>query len=629
MESMRAFSRNNFRFFALTFVIASTLLVLTGCGGTPVGVWRLGGDRVFRDVSANALSEGVPSEYSTRVLARYNLLEVFDADSDRALARLHRLGEADPDRDHVFALAELSYLIARDRRSKMYYLASVVYAYIYLFGDRSAGSRDPYDPRFRVVADLYNRSLSEFLEARDGNAVLENGTHELPFGTMNIEVTRPGFPWGAEEFTRFVPALDFKVRGLRARYRNRGLGVPLIAIRNPPEDKDRRTADFLSVEAKVAATAFLRLPLKEMGVHAMNFTASLELYAPFNVPEVPVGDQRVPLEADLTAPLAYGLEEGKVWDFELGSFLSPGKASLKTGMFLVQPYSPGKIPLVFVHGTASSPARWAEMFNELQGYQDLRERYHAWFFVYSTGNPVSYSGSLLRDALHDVVKTLDPEGKDPALRKMVVIGHSQGGLLTKLQAIDSGDRFWSLIDADKKIEDLELSPSAQELLRKVCYFERVPSVSRVIFVSTPHGGSFMAGRWAGRLASSLVSLPGELVDVGQGLFRKNDDDVLEELDIPTSVQNMEPGNHWLVRLAETPIHPEVKSHSIIAVKGTGPITTGNDGVVEYSSAHIEGVESELVVFNGHSCQAHPETILEVRRILLEHLEEAGLPADAD
>ena len=45
---------------------------------------------------------------------------------------------------------------------------------------------------------------------------------------------------------------------------------------------------------------------------------------------------------------------------------------------------------------------------------------------------------------------------------------------------------------------------------------------------------------------------------------------------------------------------------------------GDDGVVKYSSAHIEGVESELVVRSSHSTQGRPETIEEVRRILLLH-----------
>jgi hypothetical protein len=45
-------------------------------------------------------------------------------------------------------------------------------------------------------------------------------------------------------------------------------------------------------------------------------------------------------------------------------------------------------------------------------------------------------------------------------------------------------------------------------------------------------------------------------------------------------------------------------------------------VVSYASAHLEGVESELVVRSGHSAQSNPEVIQEVRRILVEH---AGAP----
>ena len=52
-----------------------------------------------------------------------------------------------------------------------------------------------------------------------------------------------------------------------------------------------------------------------------------------------------------------------------------------------------------------------------------------------------------------------------------------------------------------------------------------------------------------------------------------------------------------------------------------PIEEGDDGVVEYKSAHIDGVKSELVVRSSHSTQGNPHTIEEVRRILLLH---AGL-----
>src|SRR5262249_13842048 len=89
--------------------------------------------------------------------------------------------------------------------------------------------------------------------------------------------------------------------------------------------------------------------------------------------------------------------------------------------------------------------------------------------------------------------------------------------------------------------------------------------------------------------------------------------------VPTSIDNMDPGNRFLRTLAEIPIAPGIKANSIIAVTQTADIEDGDDGVVKYRSAHIEGVESELVVHDGHSTQSNPHTIAEVRRILLQHL----------
>jgi hypothetical protein len=86
----------------------------------------------------------------------------------------------------------------------------------------------------------------------------------------------------------------------------------------------------------------------------------------------------------------------------------------------------------------------------------------------------------------------------------------------------------------------------------------------------------------------------------------------------TAVDNMSPSHRFIQNLSALPISPGVHAHSIIAVKGDGPIENGNDGVVEYSSAHIAGVDSEKVVRSEHSTQANPETIGEVRRILLVH-----------
>ena len=70
-----------------------------------------------------------------------------------------------------------------------------------------------------------------------------------------------------------------------------------------------------------------------------------------------------------------------------------------------------------------------------------------------------------------------------------------------------------------------------------------------------------------------------------------------------------------------PIIEGVTAHSIIAVQGDGPPEDGADGIVMYKSARIDGVVSEKVVRSSHSTQGHPETIQEIKRILLEHANE--------
>jgi hypothetical protein len=87
--------------------------------------------------------------------------------------------------------------------------------------------------------------------------------------------------------------------------------------------------------------------------------------------------------------------------------------------------------------------------------------------------------------------------------------------------------------------------------------------------------------------------------------------------MPTSLDEMSPTDPFIGTLAAMPIVPGVRVNSIVAVKGNGPHQDGDDGVVQYRSAHLDGVESQLVVRSEHSVQGNPEAIEEIRRILLE------------
>ena len=284
---------------------------------------------------------------------------------------------------------------------------------------------------------------------------------------------------------------------------------------------------------------------------------------------------------------------------------------------MLAPYDPERIPVVLVHGTASSPARWAEMLNHLQSQRMLHEGYQFWIFRYNTGNPIPFSAGLLRQSLLDLVAELDPEGRDRNLQRMVVIGHSQGGLLTKLCVVESGDRFWNGI-SKVPIDELDLEPETREILKRSTFFSPLPFVRRVIFIATPHGGSFVAERRLARFASRFVSMPREIADVTSDLLFQDDDRILLRSldDMPSSIDNMAPGNPFVSTLRSLEISPEVEAHSIIAIlEGQEDVDSGHDGVVSVESARLPSARSELIVRSGHSTQSHPLTIGEVRRIL--------------
>src|SRR5262249_24399597 len=209
---------------------------------------------------------------------------------------------------------------------------------------------------------------------------------------------------------------------------------------------------------------------------------------------------------------------------------------------------------------------------------------------------------------------------DPALHQMVVIGHSQGGLLTKMLVVDPATRLWDTISR-RPLADLYVSPETRELLQRALFVRPLPFDRRVIFIATPHGGSSTATGLIVRTVSRFVRLPGAVVSATTDLLEGNSDALLLDPRRPDfgSVYGMRPGSPFLRALLATPIAPGIAAHSIIPVTGAGPGPNASDGVVTYQSAHIDGVESELVIpFAGHSVQGHPLALEEVRRILLEH-----------
>jgi pimeloyl-ACP methyl ester carboxylesterase len=262
------------------------------------------------------------------------------------------------------------------------------------------------------------------------------------------------------------------------------------------------------------------------------------------------------------------------------------------------------------------------MINDLQSDPVIRENFQFWSFSYATGNPTAFSPYQLRQAIEGAVHKLDPQGIDPALQRIVLIGHSQGGLLAKWVAIDSGPRLWATL-SDKPPEALHLSEETRILLRRVFFVTPLPEVRQVIFIATPQHGSFVAESPVGQLLARLVTPGARVMKALRDLTDDAPDLSIHPGSTPSdSLWSMSPSNPLLQAFAAIPVSPRITAHSIIAVEGDGPVATGDDGVVSYQSAHISEAASELVVRSGHSVQSDPQTVREVRRILLLHLAEA-------
>jgi triacylglycerol esterase/lipase EstA (alpha/beta hydrolase family) len=613
------------RLRSCALVVSCIALIASGCA-TAIGVNYVDRSVAYRSITANVLSTDKPSSFSARELMNRNLYQRFEEDPAKALAELHASLASEGDEDLLFALAELSFFHAEQSGDRSYYLAAAVYAYAFLLPGEHGTRPRPIDPRARWAVDLYNQSLTAAAKSAEGvYAMPMGGTFKLPFGELTVTFNEADLIWAGYRLKDFIPAADVEVRGLRNRYRTPGVGAPLAASIEPIGAATSKQDAYIPFRMKIPVTAFLRLDDPRGALKSGKLSGNLEFFTPDSARTVKINDVDVPIEFETTAALALQLEGSPVWDFEIAGFRSGDYriGQQRLGLYMLHPHRTGRMPVVLVHGTASSPARWAELINELENDPRFWHDYEIWFFIYNTGNPIAYSASLLRDALTKAVADLDPEGKDPGLKQMVVMGHSQGGLLTKMTVIDSGMGLWPF---SVPPEQLDVSAETRELLTNALIIKPLPFVKSVIFVATPHRGSYQALGFLGSLASWLVNMPGRFVKFNVELLRLQARGLTLATvgGVPTAVDNMNPGNLFIRNLSAIPIAPGVVAYSIIAVDSDEPLDQAGDGVVKYMSAHIDGVASEKIVHSEHSVQGNPEAIQEVKRILIEHAK--GLPA---
>lgn len=594
------------------------LALLAGCGGVSArrGVLR----DAMRDGAERVVAGRGPGEVTAAILDRQGLSEdARKSPASAALAlreRLEHQPSAGP--DGALALAELSYRAGLADHgpdpgsATAWYRDAAVLAALAL--------AEPGGARFDRAVAVHNLAVARLVRLSRSANVRRGRPWPQALADYGL-VARGCNPYFApEHFDDLTVAADLKVRGLLKVYHYDGLGVPLVARRpvdpNSPDPRDR----YFPRESPVAATAVVIPGGGLAGGAWRRAPATLELYDPFQSREVVVGGRTFGLAADRSTPLAVLVSTGRIALLELaGLFTSKLLGDTRAGLYLLRPYEPGKVPVILVHGLLASPRSFIQTVNELNNDPRVGDKFQFWVFLYPTGRAIPASAARLRKALAQARDTFDPGHADPALDDMVLIGHSMGGVLAKMMVQDTGNALW---DASIHIPEhrLKASPKLRAELNAMLVFRPLPYVRRVVFIATPHRGSRVANAPIGRLVSDLVRRDDEQTAAVNELESLNGKDALaRELrsGFVNSVGNLRTDSPILATLDRLPIHQGVPYHSIIPLLGGDSGAT--DGIVNYSSSHLPGATSELIVRGSHFAHQYPEVTAELRRILLEHL----------
>jgi pimeloyl-ACP methyl ester carboxylesterase len=382
-----------------------------------------------------------------------------------------------------------------------------------------------------------------------------------------------------------------------------GLGAPIAVVGRTESPHFRQQYKLRRIYAPI--TAMVRFSGRK---------ASLELMDPLNAEKITLKKQTFPLAADFDAPTALLVARERPERLGLSRVMNPEAYADTALLTRLQQFDPARTPVIFVHGLQETGASWAPMIDSLRDDPAIRKHYQFWYFSYPSGYPYPYAAALFRQDLNGIERAF------PNHKRIVLIGHSMGGMICRLMITDANDKIWRDFFATPPAET-PLASDTRKLLEESLIFNYRSDVQRVIFISTPHRGSDLASNWIGRIGAALVRTPRLFTSIyasTKPLLIA--DPAARPLNrMPNSVDTLEPNDRFVKAVNKLPITPGIPYHSIVGDRGRGDTPNSSDGVVPYWSSHLPGARSELIVNSDHGAQYNPEAIREVERILKVNL----------
>ena len=563
------------------------------------------------------------SSSTSTLLTQLGLVDLARHHPRDAFTLLEQRSDTPSDLQRLFTLAELADQIGRTKEllapgeAISWSRDAAVYAMFTLTALRSC---ETGAVTWHGACDVHNRAVARLLRLVQSRETAELDTWPATLAKAGILLSATVGDWTALGFDSLQTTDAFIVAGRGTSGYRFGLGTPVIAHRRLKDAELTSWKPYGPRDAVFAATAVIQPRGSLTGWRDQ--PVELILHDPLRDEVLNLSGCVLPLAGNLTVPLIRRLTQSPMRNYESLGLIDPVFYAARAGIYTLDAYQPGRIPVVLVQGIWSSPDVWVPMLDTLRGDPKLRAAYQFWVVLYPSGYPLPLAALFIRQSLRDIRWRLDPQKVDLALDQMIILGKSTGGQVAKMLVQPSGEALWNAIFT-RPIAEIAATPELRAQLVKTFFFQPEPYVRRVIFVTTGHRGSKLGLQPGLRFTVSLIRRNNPLCPIWAELEATNGQILFQPYvrgRALSSADGLEAENPMLLALDVQPIAPGVTYHSIIAnIHHKTALDKISDGFVDYRSAHIDGAASERIIAATHVCEANRAVIDEVQRILHLHL----------
>lgn len=508
-------------------------------------------------------------------------------------------------------------------------LHSIRHAYGYLFFSNRPAQARLFDNRQVQVRDFYNFAVSRFIQNGyqhyqdsqsqvlspslqfDGNTLYLNPKSKLLSQTQLPE--------------QLIAADDLGFKGLRAINRRDGFGVEFVAVL--PKSASSQQI-FQSRYLPVSLVMRVRGNTLAQVMQSQSF--DLDIYNPFEHDTALLAQQQsFGLATNYSAPYGLWLAQNNLAATAYRELLGREIEQAKPRLYMLEPYNPNKRVVLLIHGLASSPEAWISLTNDVLGDPILRESYQVWQVFYPTNMPMLESRYRIHQLIRQAFLQVDPKGQAKASSQAVLIGHSMGGVISRLL----------MSPTDLSVIALDQLPARDRRrltqipdIKQRFKLDPLPQVGRVVFLSSPFRGTDYADRWFTLMARRIIQIPKSFVSTLKNTLERAqlDQQLMDRigklglLDFQNGASELSRQSRFMQITADVKMKPNVPFHLIMGQSDSKTaVIDSSDGIVPYRSSHLEGAVSEKVIKGGHSIQETPEAVLELRRILRLHVQQIG------